>query len=128
MIGNNYYIKSINDKKLRNLGYRYIPSEDVYVLRFPLDKYNNHTVIEGKIIIYADTRKVSVDVYTENGESYAPYYQPLHPGFEEYVESLHNKIYSRFKTYNIIERRKRGRRRNEKIKNSKTYRNSKTSN
>ena len=75
MISSNYYLKNIDDAKLKSQGFKYLSYDDVYVLRFPIDKHKGITVMEGKIVIHADTGKVVVDVYTENGEFYSQYYK-----------------------------------------------------
>ncbi len=129
MISDNFYIRNINDKKLRNLGFHYYPLDDVYVIRFPLDKHNKYTTIEAKLTIHSDTRKVNVDVYTENGEFYPQYYNPTNSGFNEYLDKLHNNIYKKLKSYKIYEKKMRGNKRKyENIKSKKINSNSNYSN
>ena len=119
MIGENYYLKNVNDMKLKALGYKYLNYDEVYVLRFPIEKYNNYTVLEGKIVIHADTGAIRTDVYTEMGEFYSQYYNPTNPAYNEELDMIHEQFFNKFKMTGIQEKKKRGRKPYAKIKSKK---------
>lgn len=105
MISNNFYIRSINDRKLRKQGFRYHALDDIYTISFPLYKDGGYPVLYGKISIYGDTRNVLVDVFTENGNSYPQYYNQTNSAYDKILNIIHNNIYKKLNSYGIYERK-----------------------
>lgn len=124
MIKNNFYIKNITREKMKEYGFKYVPYENQYIKYFPIEKYKKYTVIQGKITIDGEDGTVNIDVLTENGDIYSPYYNLINKNFKDYVNKMHRKIYAELNKYPI---KKKGRK-HEKTKSKKTNRDSKNSN
>ena len=70
------YIYKIEDnsiENLKNLGFRHV-GDGVYQYEFAGYKWHNYTTITCKIKAFDDTDRINIDVYTENGDLYSPYY------------------------------------------------------
>ena len=58
---------------LKAIGFKHI-GEGVYEYTFPGYKWQGYTTIICKFIAFDNTRDIIVDVLTENGNLYSPYY------------------------------------------------------
>lgn len=106
MIKNDCFIKFINDKKLRDIGFRYISSDDIYVNYFPIDKYHGYTTLKCRVIIRADSKDVYIDVLDGNNQIYSPYYTNTNSAYDEYINHIHNEIFAIFRKCGIFEKKK----------------------
>lgn len=68
-----YIISSNEIQHLKELGFRHI-GEGVYTYEFVGYKWRGFTTITCKFTAFDDNKLILIDVLTESGEFYAPYY------------------------------------------------------
>lgn len=98
-----YYIEKIDRTELEKYGFKYSYEKNTYSIIFPLDKYKKYIVLYGKITISNDTKDVTVDVYSENGNYYHHFYNSDNSQ-EGYLKLIYKKINKRFAKYGIKEK------------------------
>lgn len=69
-----YIINSNDIQNLKKLGFRHI-GDGVYVLEFTGYKWRGFVTITCRFTAFDDNKTILIDVFTENGEYYSPYYK-----------------------------------------------------
>lgn len=108
LLDNKWICKNVDFTYLTNHGCKYYTFDDVYICRFPIDKYKNFTTLVGKIAIFSDG-EVFLDVFTEDGSFYSQFYNPTNSCFENCLNKINRKFSAKFKELNIVKIRRKDR-------------------
>ena len=92
--------------------FKSIDGEKAYIYTFPLEKWKNFTVLEGKITIYETDGEVMIDVLTQQGHFYEPFYNPIDDEYDEYMNKIYKRIEDTLSYLKIKKLNKRGRKKN----------------
>ena len=84
------------NKNPLDFGFKLTPSENEYTKTYSLWKYHGHTTVYAVFIVNADYQ-ISIDVYTENGNTYGLFYHSIN---EPIVQELLTNLLDILKTLN----------------------------
>lgn len=117
IINHNWTIKNISYSFLIRKGCKYVESRDIYVYTFPVNRWNDLNTLMCTIVIFPEDRSVNVNVCSNEGYPYPPFYDPNLGGYEEFITRINQNILNKFKFLGIYEPKQKHRKNNkEKIK------------
>ncbi len=110
LLNHNWKAKNISYTYLMKKGCKYIDSKELFIYTFPVYKYKEYTTLFCTIVILPD-KTVNINVCTNQGYSYPPFYDPNIKGYNEMLISINEEILKKFKMLHIYEEKeKRGNR------------------
>ena len=97
-------------------GCRYIESQELFVYTFPVNKWKDFTTLVCTIVIFNEG-DVHINVCSNDGYSYPPFYDPKIKGFDEFLTQINERILDKFRYLGIYEPKQKHRKNNKgKIK------------
>ncbi len=99
---NTSYTADICYDELILKGFRFSLTEESYIYRFVIKKWNRYPVLFGIIKINEFTGKITVDVVRENGEFFAPFYADRYGRYDtKFLNAINKRIDSEFNKLGI---------------------------
>lgn len=98
---NQYIISDNNARHLLDMGFKYDDTEEKYVYKFPVLKYEKMTVLRGRITVYTDTVDIRIDVMDNNFTPYAPFYNIECGNYDVILNKINKAILNEFSKLNI---------------------------
>lgn len=93
--------RSYND--LTKKGFKFSISEESYIYKFVIKKWNKYPVLFGKIRVNEYTGEISIDVMKENGELYAPFYSQQYGNYDSsIINTINRRIDKELKKLGIV--------------------------
>lgn len=101
---NEYIISDNTAKHLLDLGFKYDESEEKYVYKFTVLRYEKMTVLRGRITAYTETNKIQIDVMDNNFTPYAPFYNTEWGNYDEMINKINKIILIEFQKLKITKK------------------------
>lgn len=102
-----YVISENSYSNLIKKGFKFSLAEESYIYKFVIKKWGKYPVLIGKIKVNEFLGEITVDVFKENGEFYAPFYSTQYGRYDpSLINSINKRIDTEFKKLGIVKSKK----------------------